>query len=139
MTEVNRFEDGTKVLFTFHLIFTVQVFSVRSGGATGILCRGFEDAKCSTFRLEDQGSIVTIKLAPDQSVLAVQRSGSNSVQFVNVEKTGSNGILEESKQYVQMCKSKTANFLGFSWTSSFEIVFITDQGYRVKLLYNACT
>ena len=49
----------------------VQVFSVRSGGATGIVVRGFSDSKCSTFRTEDQGPIISIKLSPDQKVLGL--------------------------------------------------------------------
>jgi hypothetical protein len=88
-----------------------QVFSVRSGGATGIISRGFVDAHNSTFRLENQGPIVTIKLNPDQKILAVQRS-KNEVQFIGVNQLGSNGIFD-SRQYSQPCKAKNATILGY--------------------------
>ena len=45
------------------------MFSVRSGGATGIQVRSFTDSKCTTFRTEDQGPIISIKLSPDQKIL----------------------------------------------------------------------
>ena len=45
------------------------MFSVRSGGATGIQVRSFTDSKCSTFRTEDQDPIISIKLSPDQRIL----------------------------------------------------------------------
>ena len=70
-----------------------QVFSVRSGGATGIISRGFVDEHNSTFRLADQGPICTIKLSPDQKVLAVQRNKTD-VQFIGVNQLGSNGIFD---------------------------------------------
>ena len=74
-----------------------QVFSVRSGGATGIISRGFLDEHNSTFRLADQGPICTIKLSPDQKVLAVQRNKTD-VQFIGVNQLGSNGIFDSRKE-----------------------------------------
>ena len=76
-----------------------QVFSVRSGGATGIISRGFLDEHNSTFRLADQGPICTIKLSPDQKVLAVQRNKTD-VQFIGVNQLGSNGIFDSRKENI---------------------------------------
>ncbi|KAB0407038.1 hypothetical protein E2I00_006133 [Balaenoptera physalus] len=40
-------------------------------------------------------------------------------------------------EYTQECKTKNANILGFCWTSSTEIVFITDQGIEFyQVLYH---
>lgn len=110
-----------------------QVFSVRSGGATGILVRGFSDHLCSTFRLEDRGSIISIKLSPDQSILAVQRQKS-SVHFIPVISRGANGVLDDSNEFVQNCRSKNTNILGFYWTNSSEVVFLTSHGVEVYSL-----
>lgn len=84
---------------------------MRSGGATGILVRGFSDHLNSTFRLEDKGPIIAIKLSPDQTTLAVQRL-KNAVHFVPVSTLGSNGILDTNKEYSQSCRVKNANILG---------------------------
>lgn len=87
--------------------FPAKVFSVRSGGATGMMCRSFEESKCSTFRLEDEGKIITIKLSPDQKILAIQRSR-NDVHFVGVESTGQNGVLD-GRKYSQVQSTKNDN------------------------------
>ena len=88
--------DCLKVIFDYECLIDFliqQVFSVRSGGATGIISRGFVDEHNSTFRLADQGPICTIKLSPDQKVLAVQRNKTD-VQFIGVNQLGSNGIFD---------------------------------------------
>ncbi len=108
------------------------MFSVRSGGATGIISRGFVDAHNSTFCLEDQGPMITIKLSPDQKILAVQRAQAD-VQFIGVNQLGSNGIFD-SRQYSQGCKTKNAVILGFSWTGPNEIAYFTDHGIEIYLV-----
>ena len=40
---------------------------------------GPKDEFCHSFRMSDKGSVVSIKLSPDQRVLAVQRSNSQVV------------------------------------------------------------
>ena len=49
-------------------IFLHQVFSVRSGGATGIVVKS-PGRPQKTFVLEDKGPILSIKLNPDQKVI----------------------------------------------------------------------
>ena len=88
----------------------LQIFSVRSRGATGIIVKGFTDQLSSTFRLEDKGHIISIKLAPDQKVLSVQRS-KTAVEYFNVIQLGANGNLDPDS-YEQACKSKTSIILG---------------------------
>ena len=91
--------------------FSFQIFSVRSRGATGIIVKGFTEQLSSTFRLEDKGPIISIKLSPDQKVLSVQRSKSN-VEFFNVTQLGANGILDPNS-YDQSSKSKASTILGY--------------------------
>ncbi|XP_057253597.1 regulator of MON1-CCZ1 complex isoform X3 [Pezoporus wallicus] len=71
--------------------------------------------------MEDKGEVKCIKFSLGNKILAVQRT-LKSVDFLN--------FIPDSPQleYTQECKTKNANILGFCWTSSTEIVFITDQG-----------
>ena len=92
-------------------IFFFQIFSVRSRGATGIIVKGFTEQLSSTFRLEDKGPIISIKLSPDQKVLSVQRSKS-CVEFFNVTQLGANGALDQ-KSYEQSSKSKASTIIGY--------------------------
>nr|XP_015095431.1 regulator of MON1-CCZ1 complex isoform X2 [Vicugna pacos] len=101
--------------------FPSQVFAVRSGGATGVVVKGPDDRNPISFRMEDKGEVKCIKFSLENKILAVQRT-SKTVDF-------SNFIPDSSQlEYTQECKTKNANILGFCWTSSTEIVFITDQG-----------
>ena len=95
------------------------------------MVKGFEERLFSTFRLEDQGAIISIKLSPDQKILAVQRAKS-VVEFFNVTQLGANGQLD-STSYEQSARSKTSTILGFYWTSPSEIVYLTSHGIE---LYN---
>uniref|UniRef100_A0A2K5RB81 Regulator of MON1-CCZ1 n=1 Tax=Cebus imitator TaxID=2715852 RepID=A0A2K5RB81_CEBIM len=72
-------------------------------------------------RMDDKGEVKCIKFSLENKILAVQRT-SKTVDFCNF-------IPDNSQlEYTQECKTKNANILGFCWTSSTEIVFITDQG-----------
>ena len=93
------------------IYFFFQIFSVRSRGATGIIVKGFTEQLSSTFRLEDKGPIISIKLSPDQKVLSVQRSKS-CVEFFNVTQLGANGALDQ-KSYEQSSKSKASTIIGY--------------------------
>jgi len=124
------FEPVSNVTNVFFDDKNQQVFSVRSGGATGIIIKGFKEQNCSTFRLEDQGPIISIKLSPDQKILAVQRSKA-IVQFVGVKQTGSSGILDTAKEFSQGSKSKSATILGFYWLSNSEIMYLTSLGIEI--------
>ncbi len=106
-----------------------QIFSVRSRGATGIIIKGFDEKLSSTFRLEDRGPIISIKLSPSQKVLAVQRS-KYAVEFYNVLQAGPNGALD-TQSYEQSSKSKASTILGFHWTTNQEIVYFTTHGIEV--------
>ncbi|OCT92310.1 regulator of MON1-CCZ1 complex isoform X1 [Xenopus laevis] len=115
------FEKATSVNSVFFDEANKQVFAVRSGGATGVVVKGPEDKNPICFRMEDKGEVKCIKFSLENKILAVQRT-SRTVDFINL-------IQDYSQlEYSQECKAKNARILGFCWTSSTEIVFITDQG-----------
>ncbi|XP_044279951.1 regulator of MON1-CCZ1 complex isoform X4 [Varanus komodoensis] len=116
-----QFEKASPVNCVFFDEANKQVFAVRSGGATGVVVKGLEDRNPISFRMEDKGEVKCIKFSLGNKILAVQRT-SKSVDFLN--------FIPDSPQleYTQECKTKNANILGFCWTGSAEIVFITDQG-----------
>ncbi|XP_072460492.1 regulator of MON1-CCZ1 complex isoform X3 [Notamacropus eugenii] len=116
-----HFEKANPVNCVFFDEANKQVFAVRSGGATGVVVKGPEDRNPISFRMEDKGEVKCIKFSLGNKILAVQRT-SKTVDFLN--------FIPDCPQleYTQECKTKNANILGFCWTSSTEIVFITDQG-----------
>ncbi|NXS44283.1 RMC1 protein, partial [Balaeniceps rex] len=116
-----HFEKANPINCVFFDEANKQVFAVRSGGATGVVVKGLEDRNPISFRMEDKGEVKCIKFSLGNKILAVQRT-LKSVDFLN--------FIPDSPQleYTQECKTKNANILGFCWTSSTEIVFITDQG-----------
>ncbi|XP_022442540.1 regulator of MON1-CCZ1 complex isoform X2 [Delphinapterus leucas] len=116
-----HFEKANPVNCVFFDEANKQVFAVRSGGATGVVVKGPDDRNPISFRMEDKGEVKCIKFSLENKILAVQRT-SKTVDFSNF--TPDSPPLE----YTQECKTKNANILGFCWTSSTEIVFITDQG-----------
>ncbi|KAL2778208.1 regulator of MON1-CCZ1 complex isoform 1 [Daubentonia madagascariensis] len=116
-----QFEKANPVNCVFFDEANKQVFAVRSGGATGVVVKGPEDRNPISFRMDDKGEVKCIKFSLENKILAVQRT-SKTVDFCNF-------IPDNSQlEYTQECKTKNANILGFCWTSSTEIVFITDQG-----------
>jgi len=99
-----------------------QVFSVRSGGATGVTIKNPNNTSVITLRIADLGPIISIKLSPCQSVLSVQRA-KNQVDFMNVS--------APETEYSQVAKAKNCLVLGFVWTCSTEVVFLTDIGIEI--------
>jgi len=117
-----QFEPVGQVTTVFFDDKNQQVFSVRSGGATGVVIKSPHHTNVITYRIEDHGPIISIKLSPNLSVLSVQRS-KQSVEFLNVTNLES--------EYSQAVRAKNAIILGFFWTSNTELVFITDHGAEV--------
>ncbi|XP_067833784.1 regulator of MON1-CCZ1 complex isoform X2 [Heptranchias perlo] len=116
-----QFEKVSAVNNVFFDEANKQVFAVRSGGATGVVVKGPDDKSCISFRMEDKGEVKCIKFSFGNKILALQRTP-KAVDFIN--------FIPDLPQteYTQECKTKNANILGFCWTSTNEIVFITDQG-----------
>jgi len=99
-----------------------QVFSVRSGGATGVTIKSPHGEPPISLVMADHGPVISIKLNPSNAVLSVQRS-KTQVDFLNVA--------SPDIEYSQAAKAKGCNILGFLWTSPTEIVFVTDLGVEL--------
>ena len=64
----------------------MQVFSVRSNGATGIVVKS-PNKQQKTFVLEDRGPILSIKFCGSQQILSIQRNVL-SLDFHNFDASG---------------------------------------------------
>lgn len=79
----------------------------------GLLLQGpKENGKVLNFRMEDQGTVLSIKLSLDHKVLAVQRNNT-CIEFMNVNKE--HLVVE----YSISCK-RNSSILGFVWSDTNE-------------------
>lgn len=88
-----------------------------------------DETKSTSFRMEDRGSIISIKFSPDRNILAIQRNQDNQnamVEFVNFK-----DLAPTTEEYSHTCKWKNAKILGFVWPKINEIAFITDHGIEL--------
>nr|XP_023017171.1 uncharacterized protein C18orf8 homolog [Leptinotarsa decemlineata] len=122
-----RFEAVNQKTNVFFDDSNKDVFAVRSGGVMGVVVKNAkEDVSPMDFRMEDHGSVLSIKFSLDHKILAVQRDN-NSVEFMNFQ----NNTLET--EYSQTCK-KNSNILGFVWSYVNEVAFITDHGVELYMV-----
>ncbi|CAG4946357.1 unnamed protein product [Parnassius apollo] len=124
-----RFDADSPVTNVFFDDTNGQVFTVRSGGVTGVTVNSMDESKCTSFRMEDKGPIISIKFSLDQKVLAIQRNHDGQtaiVEFVNFKDLTPTNI-----EYSHTCKWKSARILGFVWPKANEIAFITDHGIEL--------
>ena len=117
-----QFEPVGQVTTVFFDDKNQQVFSVRSGGATGVVIKSPTNPNALTYRIEDHGPIISIKLSPNMSILSVQRS-KQSVEFLSVNNLDT--------EFSQSAKAKNSTIIGFIWTSNTEVVFVTDHGLEI--------
>ncbi|KAM3958549.1 regulator of MON1-CCZ1 complex protein bulli [Aphomia sociella] len=128
-----RFDADSPVTNVFFDDTNGQVFTVRSGGVTGVTVNGMDDTKCTSFRMEDRGPIISIKFSPDHKILAIQRNQDSQnavVEFVNFKDLAPTNI-----EYSHTCKWKNAKILGFVWPKINEIAFITDHGIELLQVF----
>ncbi|XP_023338353.1 uncharacterized protein C18orf8 [Eurytemora carolleeae] len=102
----------------------LQLFSVRSGGATGVVIKSPGKPQ-QTFILEDKGGILAIKLSPDQKVVSVQREKTR-LDFYNIEKGQPNPL-----EYSIHVKNKNSEIVGYIWSTDDEVVLLTDTGIEI--------
>ena len=119
---VIHFEPVTKITNVFYDEVTRQVFTVRSGGATGVNVKGPNMKNAVNFRVEDKGAVLSIKFSPNQQILAIQRS-SKSVEFQNFSNQEPDGV-----EYSQPCRGSSTVIVGFVWVSNTDFIMITSQG-----------
>lgn len=104
----------------------MQIFAVRSGGATGVVVKGpgpTEDTVISFCMNDRGGSIRSIKFSPDNQILAVQRK-ENAVEFICFQ--GDQPLLQDIITH----QVKT-NIYGFVWVHSREVALISNTGVEV--------
>ncbi|XP_072947169.1 uncharacterized protein Bulli [Epargyreus clarus] len=124
-----RFDADSPATNVFFDDTNGQVFTVRSGGVTGVTVSGMDQSKSTSFRMEDKGPIISIKFSPDHKVLAIQRNTDGqaaSVEFVNFK-----DLLPTNVEYTHTCKWKNSKILGFVWPKANEIAYITDHGIEL--------
>nr|CAI5833786.1 unnamed protein product [Callosobruchus analis] len=122
-----RFEAVNQLTNVFFDDSNKDVFAVRSGGIMGVVVKN-ANAHSDTlnFRMEDTGPVLSIKFSPDHKVLTVQRINT-AVEFMNFQ----GNILEAC--YTQSCK-KNSNILGFVWSCTNEVAFVTDHGLELYMV-----
>lgn len=118
-----EFEAVTKITNVFYDEVTKQVFTVRSGGATGIIVKGPGLKTPLNFRVEDKGPLLSVKFSPNRKILAVQRSA-RSVEFLNFNIEGQ----PEGAEYQQACRGSSSVIQNFVWASDLDLILITNQG-----------
>nr|CAG4641510.1 EOG090X028B [Eurycercus lamellatus] len=125
-----HFEAVTKITNVFYDEVTRQVFTVRSGGATGVNVKGPNMKAALNFRVEDKGALLSIKFSPNQQILAIQRSP-KSVEFQHFVNHELDGL-----EFSQACRGTSAVIIGFVWVSNIDFILITNQGvehYQIVL------
>lgn len=126
--EATQFDPASSVTRVFFDHASEQLFSIRSGGVTGVVVKGPTEETTTSFTMDDKGEIVSVKFSPDQSIMAIQRSP-NSVEFMN---NPSDPSVESKLEYSQACKAKSARLIGFAWTGyGNDIVFVTEQSVEL--------
>lgn len=106
-----------------------QIFAVRSGGATGIVVKGPTNNNVISFCMDnkDKEIIRSIKFAPDNKILAVQRV-ENSVEFIPFQ--DNQPLLNEIVVYT----AKSLTIFGFVWVHDREIAIISSSGVEIFLV-----
>lgn len=104
----------------------LQLFTVRSGGATGIAVKGLAENDTLTFCMEDKGAMSSIKFSPDHKLLAIQRTEKcvELIKFANNQPNVADII-------VHQCKSATAIVHGFVWIHNKEVALISNMGVEI--------
>lgn len=119
-----RFEPTSKAINVFYDEVRKQIFTVKANGSAGVVIKGPNETPTSSFKMEDKGQVISIKFSHDLKIVAVQRS-QRSVEFMNYY----NKV--DMTEYSQVCKGKNYRIIGFNWTGTNEIVFVTDHGLEL--------
>lgn len=101
-----------------------QVFAVRSGGATGIVVKSANDAQSISFCMEDRGTIRSIKFAPDNQILAVQRN-ETAVEFVPFNASNQPVVAD------MLIHQGKNTIYGFVWVHDRQVALISNAGVEI--------
>jgi hypothetical protein len=102
-----------------------QIFCVRSNGVGGIVVKGNKPEHNLSFRMEDKGSVATIKFSPNMNILAIRRKDKCVIDFLNFK--NSQPILQE---YSQSFKAKSTKFQECYWLDTNEVLLVSEQGFE---------
>ncbi|XP_065092902.1 regulator of MON1-CCZ1 complex [Ochlerotatus camptorhynchus] len=119
-----RFDAVSQLTNVFFDDAKQQVFAVRSGGATGIVVKSANDSQSISFCMEDRGTIRSIKFAPDNQVLAVQRN-ETAVEFVPFNSSNQPVVAD-------MLVHQGKNIIyGFVWVHDRQVALISNGGVEI--------
>ncbi|KXJ71556.1 hypothetical protein RP20_CCG020277 [Aedes albopictus] len=119
-----RFDAVSQLTNVFFDDAKQQVFAVRSGGATGIVVKSANDAQNISFCMEDRGTIRSIKFAPDNQILAVQRN-ETAVEFVPFN-TSNQPIVAD-----MLIHQGKNTIYGFVWVHDRQVALISNAGVEI--------
>lgn len=102
-----------------------QIFCVRSNGVGGVIVKGLKPEHNLSFRMEDKGSVATIKFSPNMNILAIRRKDKFVIDFLNFK--NSQPILQE---YSQSFKAKSTKFQECYWLDTNEVLLVSEQGFE---------
>jgi len=125
LSEPVTFEPVGPVTSVFYDAKNKQIFSVRSGGATGIVVKS-PNKQQKTFVLEDKGPILSIKFSGSQQILSIQRNPS-SLDLHNFDSGGQIDAVE----YTLVPKNKNGPIHSFLWTGPTELVTVSEVGIDI--------
>ncbi|XP_066148157.1 regulator of MON1-CCZ1 complex [Euwallacea fornicatus] len=118
-----RFEPVNQLTNVFYDDSNKDVFTVRSGGVMGVVVKSPKELKPLNFRMEDKGTVLSIKFSLDYKTLAVQRAN-HAIELMNFN----NETLDS--EYSVGCK-KNSCIIGFVWSNINELAIITDHGVEL--------
>lgn len=102
-----------------------QIFCVRSNGVGGVIVKGPRNELNLSFRMEDKGSVATIRFSPSLNILAIRRRDKQAIEFLNF-KNGQPVFPE----YSQPFKAKNTKFQECFWLDANEILLVSEQGFE---------
>lgn len=78
-----------------------------------------------SFRMEDKGSVASIKFSPNMNILAIRRKDRSVIDFINFK-----NLQPIYPEFSQTFKVKSPNFQEFYWLDSNDILFVSEQGFE---------
>ena len=87
--------------------------------------KGLKPEHNLSFRMEDKGSVATIKFSPNMNILAIRRKDKFVIDFLNFK--NSQPILQE---YSQSFKAKSTKFQECYWLDTNEVLLVSEQGFE---------
>ena len=102
-----------------------QIFCVRSNGVGGVIVKGPKPELNLSFRMEDKGSVATIKFSTNLNILAIRRKDKCVIDFLNFK--NNQPVFPE---YSQTFKAKSSKFQECYWMDTNEILLVSEQGFE---------